>query len=103
LGKGRVWSGNDAIKIHLVDEIGGIDKAIEICCPNGQSQQVSHHLLTGTEGTFTGKYWIIFLAMPRPPFLKHQVGDSYKYYQQLQTILKQNGIQTRMEYDLDIN
>ena len=30
IGQGRVWMGLDALKIGLVDEIGGIDRAIEI-------------------------------------------------------------------------
>ena len=29
IAQGRVWLGNDALKIKLVDEIGGLDKAIE--------------------------------------------------------------------------
>jgi len=101
IGQGRVWSGIDAQRLHLVDVIGGIDKAVEIAARMGK----------------TTKYHIISLPEQKEPlqeildsfsddaetsFLKHQVGDSYKYYQQLQTILKQNGVQTRMEYDLDI-
>jgi protease-4 len=30
LAQGRVWVGNDALRIHLVDELGGIDRAIEV-------------------------------------------------------------------------
>ena len=30
LAQGRVWVGGDALKIHLVDELGGIDRAIEV-------------------------------------------------------------------------
>ncbi len=30
LAQGRVWIGNDALRIHLVDELGGIDRAIEV-------------------------------------------------------------------------
>ena len=30
LAQGRVWLGNDALKIRLVDELGGIDRAIEV-------------------------------------------------------------------------
>jgi protease-4 len=29
LAQGRVWGGNDALRVHLVDELGGIDRAIE--------------------------------------------------------------------------
>jgi len=30
LAQGRVWIGNDALRIHLVDELGGIDRAVEM-------------------------------------------------------------------------
>jgi protease-4 len=30
LAQGRVWVGSDALRIHLVDELGGIDRAIEV-------------------------------------------------------------------------
>lgn len=30
LAQGRVWLGNDALRIRLVDELGGIDRAIEV-------------------------------------------------------------------------
>jgi protease-4 len=101
IGQGRVWSGIDAQKIHLVDVIGGIDKAVEIAARMAK----------------VTKYNIISLPEQKDPlnellsnltddaetsFVKHQIGDSYKYYTQLQSILKLNGVQTRMEYDLDI-
>ena len=30
IGQGRVWSGQNALGIHLVDELGGINRAIEV-------------------------------------------------------------------------
>jgi protease-4 len=36
LARGRVWSGEDALRIGLVDELGGINKAIAYAC-KGQS------------------------------------------------------------------
>lgn len=30
IGQGRVWSGSDALKIGLVDEIGGLERAVEL-------------------------------------------------------------------------
>jgi protease-4 len=29
IGQGRVWSGTDALKINLVDELGGLEKAVQ--------------------------------------------------------------------------
>ena len=28
IAQGRVWLGNDALKIHLVDQLGGLDDAV---------------------------------------------------------------------------
>jgi protease-4 len=36
LARGRVWSGEDAVRIGLVDELGGLSKAIAYAC-KGQS------------------------------------------------------------------
>jgi len=35
IAQGRVWSGEDALKIGLIDEIGGIEKAIELAIELG--------------------------------------------------------------------
>ncbi len=101
IGQGRVWSGVDAIKIHLVDVLGGIDKAIEIAARMGKVTK--YHIISLPEQK---EPWVEFLDNltddTESSLVKHQVGDAYKYYQQLQSVLKQNGIEARMEYDLDI-
>ncbi|MEE9168000.1 MAG: signal peptide peptidase SppA [Candidatus Neomarinimicrobiota bacterium] len=32
IAQGRIWSGADAVEIGLVDELGGLDRALEIAC-----------------------------------------------------------------------
>ncbi len=39
IGQGRVWAGTDAIKIGLVDELGGIDEAIAYAAEKGGVKQ----------------------------------------------------------------
>jgi len=36
IGQGRVWSGSDALKLGLVDELGGLERAIEIAAELGE-------------------------------------------------------------------
>ena len=36
IGQGRVWSGNDALEIGLIDEIGGLERAIELAAEMGE-------------------------------------------------------------------
>ncbi len=102
IGQGRVWSGSDALKVHLVDVLGGIDKAIEIAARMGKVSK--YHIISLPEQKEPWWYELLDNASDdaENAMLKHQLGDSYKYYQQLQSILKQNGIEARMEYDLEI-
>lgn len=101
IGQGRVWSGVDAKERGLVDILGGIDTAIIIAARMAKID----------------KYRIIYLPEQKEPlaeflenlsddaetsFLKSKVGDTYKYYSQLQSLLKMNGIQARMEYNVEI-
>jgi protease-4 len=39
IGQGRVWSGSDALKIGLVDEIGGLNRAIEVAAELGEVEK----------------------------------------------------------------
>jgi len=102
LGQGRVWSGIDAKERGLVDILGGIDTAIVIAAKMAKID----------------KYRIVYLPEQKEPlaefldnlsddaetsFLKNKVGETYKYYTELQSLLKMKGIQARMEYDIDIN
>ena len=101
IGQGRVWSGIDAKERGLVDILGGIDTAIVIAAKMAKID----------------KYRIVYLPEQKEPlaeflenlsddaetsFLKSKVGDTYKYYSQLQSLLKMNGIQARMEYNVEI-
>lgn len=102
IGQGRVWSGENALKINLVDVLGGLDKAIEIAARKAG--------LTD--------YRITSLPEQKEPFeqimeqisgdnevsiMKSQLGESYKYYKGFQKILKMQGIQARLPYDVEIN
>jgi protease-4 len=40
IAQGRVWTGSDALKISLVDEIGGLDAAIKEAAILGKNIQI---------------------------------------------------------------
>ncbi len=102
IGQGRIWSGINAIEIGLVDELGGLNRAIE----------VAEELAGITD------YKIIELPKIKDPFeqimedlsvkaetfvLKKSLGASYEYYMQLNEISKIQGIQARMMFNIDIH
>ncbi|MCL4856842.1 MAG: signal peptide peptidase SppA, partial [Flavobacteriales bacterium] len=102
IGQGRVWTGLDAKKIGLVDEIGGIDEAIAIAKDLAKldsyslvdypklKDPIEQFMLSITEGAET-------------KILKTYLGENYKYYQKVQTMTTQSGYMTRMPYEIDFH
>lgn len=101
IGQGRVWSGANAIEIGLIDEFGGLEKAIEIAAQSANLE----------------KYRVVDLPKLKDPFqqfleniqgnvkasiLKDELGNEYKYYQHLQDIKNIQGIQARIPYDIEL-
>ena len=100
IGQGRVWSGEDAIKIGLADVLGGLETAIDIAASKASLE----------------KYKIVSYPKQKEPFaeimaqltgdaesilVKRELGENYKYYKQLQNTMKSSGIQARMPYEID--
>lgn len=100
--EGRVWTGNQAMEIGLVDELGGIERAIEIAA----------------ELANLGKSYVIF-EYPRlrsridelinpmkedlaAQTLKEYLGESYELFMLLKDIKQQDYIQARIPFDLNI-
>jgi protease-4 len=102
VGQGRVWSGENAKEIGLIDEFGGLQKAIDLAAEieglenyrtvalPAQLDPFQQMLQTGTDNLRT---W----------FLKNQLGEHYRYYEYLKKSAKMNGIFARMPYDFYVN
>lgn len=101
IGQGRVWSGVDAIELGLIDEFGGLKKAVELAVAE-----------TGLE-----KYRIVSYPEQKDPFeelvkqisgetkvriLQNELGTNYKYYKRIKEISEMKGVQARMLQDIEI-
>lgn len=101
IGQGRVWSGVDAKRIGLVDELGGIQNAIDEAAK-----------LAGMTD-----YKLVFYPKLKDPFtqiiedltgdtrvsqVKEMLGENYVYFEYLQNLKSQKGIQARMPFDVVI-
>ncbi len=103
IGQGRVWSGFDAKRIGLVDDFGGIDKAIE--------EAVKLAKLT--------EYKVIEFPKQKEFFqqimdefsgedattkaLQKELGENYVYYHTLKSISSMKGIQARLPYVISLD
>lgn len=103
IAQGRVWTGGDALKINLVDEIGGIEKAIEKAAK-----------LAKTDTYYAASYpaqddWMTQLLGAvgggdnyLDDQLRATLGDYYAPFVYLKTINRQSAIQARLPYELVI-
>ncbi|HKL32159.1 MAG TPA: signal peptide peptidase SppA [Tangfeifania sp.] len=102
IGQGRVWSGENALEIGLIDQFGGLQDAIDLAAE-----------IEGLEN-----YRTVDLPRQRDPFeelfktgpdklrgwiLKKELGEKYRYYEFLKKASGMNGIYARMPYELNVN
>jgi len=101
IGQGRVWSGLDAKRIGLIDDFGGLDKAIVLAASFAKLDN----------------YKLIDLPKQKDPFsqiveqltgnvkinlISNELGDGYKYYEYIKSLTKMSGVQARLPYNIDI-
>ncbi len=101
IGQGRVWSGIDALKIHLVDELGGISNAVAYAVkmaklPNYKIIDLPKQKDPLQELLGNGKEEMETRAM------KTNLGEQYIYIKQLKNVLQLKGVQARLPYEMII-
>ncbi len=101
VGQGRVWSGSEALKIGLVDRLGNIDDAIASAAKKANlkdfkiiSYPVQKDPLKSLFDDSADKV--------KTYFVKHELGSSFTYYEQLRSTLSFTGVQTRLPYSITI-
>lgn len=103
IAQGRVWTGGDALKIKLVDEIGGIDKAVAKAAKLAKvdeyhtaSYPAEDDWITQLLGKVSGGNNYL------DEQLRVTLGDYYAPFVYLKTINSQSAIQARLPYELII-
>ncbi len=101
VGQGRVWSGVEALKINLVDELGGLDEAISYAAKKADLKEYKLQELpkqTNPLDAFMGKKETEIETR----IMKQNLGSTYIYLKQLQHLSKLKGIQTRLPFEMQI-
>ena len=101
IGQGRVWTGEQAKEIGLVDEIGDLNYAITVAAE--LAGLTDYHVKT-----------VLGVSDPLLEFLKKQMGDvkssiihealqdDYELVNRIRLIKRMSGIQARLPYDIEI-
>ena len=102
IGQGRVWSGENALEIGLIDQFGGLYDAVELAAEIAGIDNYRTVPLPSQEDPFQ-QLFKSGTENIRARFLKNKLGEAYRYYEQLNKLQQLNGIYARMPYDIFIN
>ncbi|MFK5880316.1 MAG: signal peptide peptidase SppA [Flavobacteriaceae bacterium] len=103
IAQGRVWTGKEALEIGLVDELGGLDNALEGAATlaglvDYRTTEYPRYK-KDLEEMFSG----FPFAMSKENLLKSELGESnYRIYSEIQQLSKMEGIQALLPYEIDI-
>lgn len=102
IGQGRVWSGEDALEIGLVDMLGGIDDAIEIAA--NMAELENYRVVEyPTKKDPIEKMIQDLSGQGEEAFLKRRLGVHYQYVKDAEELMNMEGVQARMPYQLYID
>jgi protease-4 len=102
IGQGRVWTGEQAIKIGLVDKLGNINDAVKSAAAKAKIKNYNIVTYPEQESSFKNITRNMSVEM-RTHFAKAELGDNYKYYEQVKAATKMSGVLARMPYDVVVN
>lgn len=101
IGQGRVWSGEQARKIGLVDTLGSLKVAIKIAAAKANIVDYNVEELPQQLNPLH-KFLSSISDQAGETFLKTILGDNYKPVEDISKLKNSKGVQARMPYDLNI-
>ena len=103
VGQGRVWSGADALKIGLVDKIGGLNEALAEAAKLAKLKNYKIKNLPDFEENFKTMFEDFPFAQNKQKLIIKEIGqENYDMLQHVKRITAQKGIQLVMPFDLKI-
>jgi len=107
IGQGRVWTGVDAHKLGLVDEIGGLDAAIKYAAKLGKTSSYRTENYPEYEKSFDdllANFTGMAMFKTKEQLLKEQLGEEgFQMLEQIKRVKSRKGIQAMMPYEIEIH
>ena len=103
IAQGRVWSGSEALKIGLVDKIGGLNDAIAEAAKIAKVKKYSTQNYPEYEKTLNDLISGLPFAKSKEAFIKEEIGEeNYLLIEQVKKFQKQKGVQAILPYGINI-
>lgn len=98
IGQGRVWAGTDALELGLVDELGGLDKAIEYAAKQADLTDYSIKNYPKQKDLME----MLLSGDIQEPYakslIKNKLGKNYSYLETVDNISRLDGVQALMPF-----
>jgi protease-4 len=103
IAQGRVWAGSEAIKIGLVDKIGGLTDAIQEAAALAKIDNYKTQNYPEYKKDLNDILADLPFTQSKAAFIKEEIGEeNYKILQEIKRIKSQKGVQMAMPFDLNI-
>lgn len=106
IAQGRVWTGIDAHKLGLVDEIGGLEDAIKYAAKLSKTTSYRTENFPEYEKNFEdflANFTGIAMFKTKEQLLKEQLGEEgFQMLEQIKRVKSRKGIQAIMPYEISI-
>jgi protease-4 len=101
IGQGRVWTGEQAIKLKLVDRLGHLNDAIASAAKKAKLKEYKIVTYPEIKDGFFGLLGDSGDKI-KTYMVKQELGISYPYYQKIKEVVNMKGMQARMPYEITI-
>ncbi|WP_298221643.1 signal peptide peptidase SppA [Flavobacterium sp.] len=106
IAQGRVWSGAEAVKIGLVDKIGGMDDALQYAADLVKIKNYKTQNFPVYEKDlqdYLGSLGVPFMKT-KESFIKEELGEeNYKIIEQIRRVQAKKGVQATMPFEINIH
>lgn len=103
IAQGRVWSGTEALKIGLVDKIGGLNDAIAEAAKIAKIKSYSTQNYPEYDKTLNDLLSGLPFAKSKESFIKEEIGEeNYILIEHIKRLQKLKGAQAIMPYSINI-
>ncbi|NBB19471.1 signal peptide peptidase SppA [Runella sp. CRIBMP] len=102
LASGRVWSGKEAKENGLIDEFGGLDKAIQVAAKAAKLKEGDYRIKYPAEKNMVEQFINKLTGNAEEQLMQQKLGDFAPYLKVLKKLQQMQGTQARLPYDIVI-
>jgi len=102
IGQGRVWSGRDALRIGLVDVLGGLDVAVKIAAEKAKLTDYRTFEMPEMKDPFE-KFIADLKGDAEETAMRERLGQYYPFLKDIEELARMKGVQARLPFVMHID